>query len=404
MPNTIVNSFNRNFPKRNDGSANTLSFVTSPDTVIALALAGRLDFDPTTDTITNADGAEVLLEPPVGEVLPRRATTRARTRSPPPRPTARASRSWCRRPATGCSCCNRSRRGTATTTYDLPVLMKAQGKCTTDHISAAGKWLKYRGHLENISGNLFIGVVSAFDRRGRRGRRLPRRQTRHIAEPRQEVRRGRDPLGGDRRPQLRRGLEPRARGDGAPLPRRRGDHRPQLRPHPRDQPEEAGPRAADVRRPGHLRPDRARTIASTCSACRRCPARTSAARSSSPTAPIDRLRRRAHLQRRAGRVVQGRLGTQRRAPEGGRRPVNPDLVRRIRQVSRSRSGRPGNQMLPRPMHGSRRCQSVPGRRVRSSVRPTAGALPGGYVRASSSAVGVRWRRRPPGGRRSMIAT
>ena len=70
QPNTIVNSYNRNFPKRNDGSAKTLSFVTSPDTVMALALAGRLDFDPTTDTLTAADGTEVLLDPPVGEVLP----------------------------------------------------------------------------------------------------------------------------------------------------------------------------------------------------------------------------------------------------------------------------------------------------------------------------------------------
>src|SRR5690606_40806842 len=70
VPNTIVNSFNRNFPKRNDGSANTLSFVTSPDTVMAIALAGRLDFDPTTDTITAPDGTEVQLDPPVGEVLP----------------------------------------------------------------------------------------------------------------------------------------------------------------------------------------------------------------------------------------------------------------------------------------------------------------------------------------------
>ena len=69
-PNTIVNSFNRNFPKRNDGSANTLSFVTSPDTVMAIALAGRLDFDPTTDTITAPDGTEVALDAPVGQVLP----------------------------------------------------------------------------------------------------------------------------------------------------------------------------------------------------------------------------------------------------------------------------------------------------------------------------------------------
>ena len=72
QPNTIVNSYNRNFPKRNDGSANTLSFVTSPDTVMALALAGRLDFDPTTDTLTAPDGTEVTLDPPVGEVLPDR--------------------------------------------------------------------------------------------------------------------------------------------------------------------------------------------------------------------------------------------------------------------------------------------------------------------------------------------
>ena len=70
QPNTIVNSYNRNFPKRNDGSAKTLSFVTSPDTVMALALAGRLDFDPTTDTLTAPDGTEVRLDPPVGEVLP----------------------------------------------------------------------------------------------------------------------------------------------------------------------------------------------------------------------------------------------------------------------------------------------------------------------------------------------
>ncbi len=70
QPNTIVNSFNRNFPKRNDGSAKTLSFVTSPDTVLAIALAGRLDFDPTVDTITAPDGTEITLVEPVGEVLP----------------------------------------------------------------------------------------------------------------------------------------------------------------------------------------------------------------------------------------------------------------------------------------------------------------------------------------------
>ncbi|MEI7617496.1 MAG: aconitate hydratase [Actinomycetota bacterium] len=160
--NTIVNSFNRNFPKRNDGSANTLSFVTSPDTVIALALAGRLDFDPTTDTITNADGVEVKLNAPVGEVLPEHGyDPGTNTFTAPPAdgsgvvvevsPTSDRLQllepfaAWDGKDFIG-----------------MPVLMKAQGKCTTDHISAAGKWLTYRGHLENISGNLFIGAVNAF--------------------------------------------------------------------------------------------------------------------------------------------------------------------------------------------------------------------------------------------------
>ena len=161
-PNTIVNSFNRNFPKRNDGSANTLSFVTSPDTVIALALAGRLDFDPTVDTITNDEGVAVRLEPPVGEVLPANGYIAGQdTFVAPPADTSNIS----------VAVSPDSERLQLLEPFDvwdgndligLPVLMKAQGKCTTDHISAAGKWLTYRGHLENISGNLFIGVVNAF--------------------------------------------------------------------------------------------------------------------------------------------------------------------------------------------------------------------------------------------------
>ncbi|MFZ9674624.1 MAG: aconitate hydratase [Ilumatobacteraceae bacterium] len=162
-PNSIVNSFNRNFPKRADGSANTLSFVTSPDTVMAIALSGRLDFDPTVDTITAPDGSQVKLDAPVGEVLPARGYDKG-------------SNTFTAPPADG-----RGVTVAVSPTSDrlqllepfpawdgkdylgLPVLMKAQGKCTTDHISAAGKWLTYRGHLENISGNLFIGAVNAFD-------------------------------------------------------------------------------------------------------------------------------------------------------------------------------------------------------------------------------------------------
>ena len=115
-PNTIVNSYNRNFPKRNDGSAKTLSFVTSPDTVMALALAGRLDFDPTTDTLTAPDGTEVQLDPPVGEVLPDGGYDPGEDTFTAPPEDGSASTSWSARPATACSCSSRSRRGTARTT------------------------------------------------------------------------------------------------------------------------------------------------------------------------------------------------------------------------------------------------------------------------------------------------
>jgi aconitate hydratase len=161
-PNSIVNSFNRNFPKRADGSANTLSFVTSPDTVMAIALSGRLDFDPSIDTITAPDGSEVKLDAPRGDILPANGYNEGEdTFTAPPAdgsgvtvavsPTS--DRLQLLQPFTAWN---------GKDYIGLPVLMKAQGKCTTDHISAAGKWLTYRGHLENISGNLFIGAVNAF--------------------------------------------------------------------------------------------------------------------------------------------------------------------------------------------------------------------------------------------------
>ena len=160
--NTIVSSFNRNFPKRNDGSANTLSFVTSPDTVIALALAGRLDFDPITDTITAPDGTQVSLAAPLGEVLPKNGyDAGAETFISPPADGSdievvvdpNSDRLQLLEPF---------EKWDGNDFIFMPILMKAKGKCTTDHISAAGKWLKFRGHLENISGNLFAGAVNAF--------------------------------------------------------------------------------------------------------------------------------------------------------------------------------------------------------------------------------------------------
>jgi aconitate hydratase len=181
-PNTIVNSFNRNFPKRNDGSANTLSFVTSPDTVIALALAGRLDFDPTTDTIEAPDGTQVKLNAPSGEVLPAKGYDAGNDTFIAP-------------PADGSNIevivDPNSDRLQLLEPFDkwngndfifMPILMKAKGKCTTDHISAAGKWLKYRGHLENISGNLFEGAINAYTGQAGKGLDIIDREIRDFPE------------------------------------------------------------------------------------------------------------------------------------------------------------------------------------------------------------------------------
>ncbi len=164
-PNTIVTSFNRNFSKRNDGNASTKAFVTSPEMVVAYALAGTLEFNPLTDVLTTdgveADSAPALLDVPFGDVLPREGFERAGMPV-----TGGASNK-----RTVVAVSPRSERLQLLEPFGewdgkdylaVPVLMKAKGKCTTDHISAAGRWLTYRGHLENISGNLFLGVTNSF--------------------------------------------------------------------------------------------------------------------------------------------------------------------------------------------------------------------------------------------------
>ena len=161
VPNSIVTSYNRNFPKRNDGYATTHAFVTSPETVIALTLAGRLDFDPANDTLLSDAGEEVRLSVGPGEELPAQGFDPGADtfQAPPPdgsdievvvSPTSDRLQMLTPFPAWD---------GKDLT--DLPVLVKARGKCTTDHISMAGPWLRYRGHLENISGNVYMGAVNA---------------------------------------------------------------------------------------------------------------------------------------------------------------------------------------------------------------------------------------------------
>ncbi len=160
--NVIVTSYNRNFPKRNDGDPATLAFVTSPETVIALALAGTIDFDPVNGTLTNDEGEEVELSVPVGVELPDAGFDPGEdTFLPPPEDNTGVE----------VKVAPDSDRLQVLEPFpawdgedyeDLPILVKAQGKFTTDHISMAGPWLRYRGHLENISGNLYLGAVNAY--------------------------------------------------------------------------------------------------------------------------------------------------------------------------------------------------------------------------------------------------
>jgi len=160
--NTIVTSYNRNFPKRNDGLASTLAFVTSPETVVALALAGTVDFDPLTDTLTNDQGEEVRLVVPVGEELPDQGFTPGESGFVEPPADGDQIEVVVRPDSERLQLLQPFEPWGGQDYVELPVLVKAQGKCTTDHISAAGPWLRFRGHLENISGNLFLGAVNAF--------------------------------------------------------------------------------------------------------------------------------------------------------------------------------------------------------------------------------------------------
>lgn len=160
--NSIVHSFNRNFKKRADGNPNTLAFVASPEMVAAIAISGKLDFNPITDTLTNENGEEVKLAEPTGMELPANGFA--------------VEDNGYQAPAEDGSDVevvvnDDSKRLQLLTPFaawdggninDAKLLIKAQGKCTTDHISMAGPWLQFRGHLDNISNNCLIGAVNAF--------------------------------------------------------------------------------------------------------------------------------------------------------------------------------------------------------------------------------------------------
>ena len=157
--NSIVTSFNRNFAARNDANPATHAFVTSPEIVTAMAIAGDLTFNPEKDTLVGADGREIMLSPPEGDQLPARGYDPGEETYQAP---AGSNTEVVVDPAS-----QRLQLLAPFATWDgqdlsdALVLIKAKGKCTTDHISMAGPWLKYRGHLDNISNNMLIGALNA---------------------------------------------------------------------------------------------------------------------------------------------------------------------------------------------------------------------------------------------------
>lgn len=162
-PNSIVSSYNRNFTGRNDANPATHSFITSPDIVVAMTTAGTLHFNPLTDKLKDKDGNEFLLEPPFGDGLPSKGYDPGQETYQAP-PTSRESVSVIVSPNSDrLQVLEPFKKWNGKDALGLPILIKTKGKTTTDHISMAGPWLKYRGHLDNISNNMLIGAINAMN-------------------------------------------------------------------------------------------------------------------------------------------------------------------------------------------------------------------------------------------------
>jgi aconitate hydratase len=161
--NTIVHSFNRNFQARQDGNPNTYAFVASPEITTALAIAGDLTFNPITDYLVNEDGEKVKLEPPTGEELPPKGFAVDDPGYVAPAEDGSKVEVIVRPDSERLQLLEPFPAWEGTDLMGLKLLIKVKGKCTTDHISMAGPWLKYRGHLDNISNNLLIGAVNYFN-------------------------------------------------------------------------------------------------------------------------------------------------------------------------------------------------------------------------------------------------
>ncbi len=160
--NSIVHSFNRNFKKRADGNPNTMAFVTSPEMVAAIAISGKLDFNPITDTLTNSKGEQVHLSDPTGVELPPKGFDVEDNGYQAPAEDGSSVVVKVDPASDRLQLLTPFEPWNGENVVGAKLLIKAQGKCTTDHISMAGPWLKYRGHLDNISNNCLIGATNAF--------------------------------------------------------------------------------------------------------------------------------------------------------------------------------------------------------------------------------------------------
>jgi len=160
--NTIVTSFNRNFAKRNDGNPETLAFVASPEITTVLALAGRLSFDPATDELENEKGEKIKLDPPKGLELPTSGFDKGDSGYVPGSEGDPKTEVIINDDSERLQFLEKFESWDGEDYIELPLLLKAKGKCTTDHISMAGPWLRFRGHLDNISNNMFLGAINAY--------------------------------------------------------------------------------------------------------------------------------------------------------------------------------------------------------------------------------------------------
>ena len=163
--NSIIHSFNRNFSKRADGNPNTHAFVASPEMVAAVAISGRLDFNPITDSLLNEEGESVMLDAPQGMELPPKGFDVVDNGYLAPEADGSRVNVVVKEDSERLQLLTPFNPWDGKNLMNAKLLLKAFGKCTTDHISMAGPWLRYRGHLDNISNNCFIGAVNAFNKK-----------------------------------------------------------------------------------------------------------------------------------------------------------------------------------------------------------------------------------------------